>query len=174
MFCDHCGASITAGQNFCSQCGKQLVAEVHPHVQEPGFRPARAALPPFATRVERHTRILAILWLAVSIFFGVIPAFWFFFGSSIAMHFIPFPMRAFLLPIAGIIGALLAAGGVAGIVAGWGLLKYRPWARVLALVLGVIALVRIPFGTVLGIYTLWVLLPAESEQEYRRLARTAC
>jgi hypothetical protein len=41
----------------------------------------------------------------------------------------------------------------------------------LAIVLGCIALVHIPFGTALGIYTLWVLLPAESEEEYRRTAR---
>ena len=89
------------------------------------------------------------------------------------MHFIPFPMRAFLLPIAGIIGVFLVASAVAGILAGWGLMNYRPWARVLALVLGVISLLHFPFGTALGIYTLWVLLPAKSESEYRRLARTA-
>jgi hypothetical protein len=31
----------------------------------------------------------------------------------------------------------------------------------------------VPFGTALGIYTLWVLLPGDSEQEYRRLSRAA-
>jgi hypothetical protein len=30
-----------------------------------------------------------------------------------------------------------------------------------------------PFGTALGIYTLWTLLPAKSEEEYRRLARVS-
>jgi hypothetical protein len=42
---------------------------------------------------------------------------------------------------------------------------------VVAIVFGCIALIHFPFGTALGIYTLWVLLPAESEQEYRRSAR---
>jgi hypothetical protein len=37
----------------------------------------------------------------------------------------------------------------------------------LALVLGFVNLIHIPFGTALGIYTLWVLLPAQSEREFR-------
>jgi hypothetical protein len=31
----------------------------------------------------------------------------------------------------------------------------------------------LPFGTVLGIYTLWVLLPTESEREYHSTADAA-
>jgi hypothetical protein len=30
-----------------------------------------------------------------------------------------------------------------------------------------------PFGTALGIYTLWVLLPAQSEEEFRHIANAA-
>jgi hypothetical protein len=30
-----------------------------------------------------------------------------------------------------------------------------------------------PFGTALGAYTLWVLLPAQSEQEYEQISRAA-
>jgi hypothetical protein len=41
----------------------------------------------------------------------------------------------------------------------------------LAIVTGVFNLIDIPFGTALGIYTLWVLLPTESEREYREAAR---
>jgi hypothetical protein len=40
-------------------------------------------------------------------------------------------------------------------------------------VLGILELVSIPFGTALGIYTLWVLLPADSESEFRALAGAA-
>jgi hypothetical protein len=29
-----------------------------------------------------------------------------------------------------------------------------------------------PFGTALGIYTLWVMLPNSSEMEYRQMARS--
>jgi hypothetical protein len=37
----------------------------------------------------------------------------------------------------------------------------------LTLVLAFLALFNIPFGTALGIYTLWVLLPAGSDVEYQ-------
>ena len=62
---------------------------------------------------------------------------------------------------------------LAGIAAGWGLLQRQPWARMLAIVLGCISLFDMPFGTALGIYTLWVLLPAKSEEEYRQIAKAA-
>lgn len=48
-------------------------------------------------------------------------------------------------------------------------MQREPWARVLALVLGFISLFNIPLGTVVGIYTLWVLLPAQSQGEYEIL-----
>lgn len=50
-----------------------------------------------------------------------------------------------------------------GIICGFGLLKHRSWARVLALIIGVINLINIPFGTALGIYTLWVLMHEKSQ-----------
>jgi hypothetical protein len=43
----------------------------------------------------------------------------------------------------------------------------------LAIVLGCFSLVEMPLGTALGIYTLWVLLPAQSEQEYRQISKVA-
>jgi hypothetical protein len=43
----------------------------------------------------------------------------------------------------------------------------------LTIVLGVVHLVNVPFGTALGAYTLWVLLPAESEAEYAHMAGAA-
>jgi hypothetical protein len=82
-------------------------------------------------------------------------------------------MPLFLHGLMRFFGFLLIAGGILGIVTGWGLLERRPWARTLAIVLGVFRLFDMPFGTALGIYTLWVLLPASSEQEYRRMARVA-
>ena len=38
-----------------------------------------------------------------------------------------------------------------------------------ALVLAFISLFNIPFGTALGVYTLWALLPSQSQQEYEAL-----
>jgi len=43
------------------------------------------------------------------------------------------------------------------------------WARILAIVMAFIALFNVPFGTAIGVYTLWVLLPRESEREYEAI-----
>ena len=44
-----------------------------------------------------------------------------------------------------------------GIIGGFGILKKYSWARVLVLILGALNLLNIPFGTILGVYTFWVL-----------------
>src|SRR5262249_16894483 len=45
------------------------------------------------------------------------------------------------------IGWGLLVTGVAGVAVGWGLLQRRGWARIAAIVLGVLALFHFPFGT---------------------------
>ena len=60
------------------------------------------------------------------------------------------------------IAAFLIVLSLPGIIAGLGLLKYRPWARILAIILGVLHLLSFPFGTALGVYTLVVLLSADA------------
>src|ERR1019366_2155032 len=69
------------------------------------------------------------------------------------------------------VAGVFVGAGLIGVIAGWGLYERRSWARILAIVLGFISLVHPPFGTAIGIYTLWVLLPASSEVEYQRMAR---
>ena len=48
--------------------------------------------------------------------------------------------------------------GLAHVVVGVPLRRRKPWARLLALTLGSIDLLLLPYGTALGAYTLWVLL----------------
>jgi hypothetical protein len=62
------------------------------------------------------------------------------------------------------VGLLMAALGIPGLLAGYGLLTRKPWARVLAMVVGILGLLNFPVGTAIGIYTFWVLTqPAASE-----------
>ena len=56
------------------------------------------------------------------------------------------------------VGMFLAALSVPGIVAGIGLLKRKSWGRFLAMVVGVLGMLNVPLGTLIGIYTLWVLM----------------
>ncbi|HEU5414159.1 MAG TPA: hypothetical protein VFW31_10395 [Candidatus Angelobacter sp.] len=76
----------------------------------------------------------------------------------------------FLQPMLTAIGAFLIVKAVLGIAAGWGLIQRETWARILAVVLGFLALIRIPLGTALGIYTLWVLLSPGADEEYRAMS----
>jgi hypothetical protein len=49
-----------------------------------------------------------------------------------------------------------------GLVGGIGLLSYKPWARYLVIVVSALGCVNIPFGTIKGVYSLWVLLQDET------------
>jgi hypothetical protein len=114
--------------------------------------------------------MLGIFWLAYSTFrlfggwlFSRFFAHWGLFWNPTIPFFLPGLLRG--------VGLVLMGTGVLGILAGWGLMDRQPWARMLAIVLGFFALLHFGIGTVLGIYTLWVLLPAESAVEYQRTAR---
>jgi hypothetical protein len=48
--------------------------------------------------------------------------------------------------------------GVAHVLVGIPLRQRKSWARVVALLLGSVDLLLLPYGTALGLYTLWVLL----------------
>ena len=71
---------------------------------------------------------------------------------------------AALLGFTGIAVTILALTfAVPSIICGWGLLKRRRWARILAIVLAAISLIEFPVGTVFGVYVLWVLFNKETE-----------
>jgi len=58
-------------------------------------------------------------------------------------------------------------GVVAYILAGSGLVKYKSWARILAIILAILNLILFPIGTALGIYTLVIMFNDEAEALFR-------
>jgi hypothetical protein len=74
--------------------------------------------------------------------------------------------------VGGILFVIIMAVSVPGLIGGIGLLKMAPWSRILMIVISVIDLFNIPFGTALGIYGLWVLTKPETIAvlERRRVA----
>ncbi|HEX8128379.1 MAG TPA: hypothetical protein VF527_04700 [Pyrinomonadaceae bacterium] len=62
------------------------------------------------------------------------------------------------------IAVIVAILSVPSIIAGWGLLKRKSWSRLLAIVLGALNILNFPFGTAVGIYTIWALTQTESER----------
>ena len=75
------------------------------------------------------------------------------------------------VPILGTVGLILAVAAfvlsLPGLIAGFGLLARKPWARTLTIVLAALELLHVPLGTILGIYGLWVLLSAGTEQLFQ-------
>jgi hypothetical protein len=71
---------------------------------------------------------------------------------------------AAVLGFAGVfLSVMLACFAIPFIVAGWGLLKFKPWARILGIILAVLCLIHIPFGTLLGVYALVILFRKDTE-----------
>ena len=122
--------------------------------------------------MDQHVKVVAIL----NIVFGVI-------GVLIALL-----VLVFFGGLAGIAGSdsdsdvtgaavLGLIGGVAFvfvvvfsvpcIIAGYGLLHFRPWALTLTVVLSILNLIDVPLGTALGIYSLWVVFNKDTKPLFR-------
>jgi hypothetical protein len=118
---------------------------------------------------------LGILWLAISAFNAVGGLVLLILGGTLFPHLHemqgvpPDVPTGFLSSLFTTLGILILAKAACGFIAGWGLMHHEAWARVVALVLAFISLFNIPFGTAIGVYTMWVLLPADSQREYDSL-----
>jgi hypothetical protein len=121
--------------------------------------------------MDTHVKVLGVLYIALStlglmlaLFMGLI------FGTATSVVGMNADSRdaAIALPIIGIAGTMLVIFLVAlalpGLVAGVGLLRLRPWGRILGVVVAILHLIHIPFGTIIGIYGLWVLLNKDTER----------
>lgn len=49
-----------------------------------------------------------------------------------------------------------------GIIGGIGLFSYRPWARILVMIVSAMNCINVPIGTAKGIYSIWVLMQPET------------
>src|SRR5262245_13289001 len=120
--------------------------------------------------MQTHVKVLGVLYIALSLM-GVCAAIFLFLAIGTASGLVGMNAvshdAAIALPIIGIAGgelfAFLLVVSLPGLITGVGLLKFRPWARIVGIVLAVLQLMNIPVGTVVGIYALWVLLSRETE-----------
>jgi len=167
MFCDRCGSPIQADQRFCSSCGRDFSGVAATYRMGPN-------------RVQEHLRFIAILWIALSVINALGGAVLLILANTLFPHLHELPNvpsdvpTGFLSSLFCTLGILVLIKAAAGFLAGWGLLQRERWARTLTLVLSFLALLNIPLGTALGVYSLWVLLPERSEREYQaEVARAA-
>jgi hypothetical protein len=113
-----------------------------------------------------HIKILAWLHIVFGIF-GALAAVAVLGGTMFGAAFAGSMTNSVLAGlVGGFLSIFLGAMAALQLIAGWGLLQRKPWARILTIVLGVISLIRFPLGTLLGIYTLWVLLSKEGAAQF--------
>ena len=116
--------------------------------------------------METHVKILGVLYIVFHVF-GLLLAFLAFAVLSGIGLFSGDEEAFFIMPLVGsAVSCVLFVLSFPGVIGGIGLLYRKGWARVLVLVLGVLSLLEFPFGTLLGIYTLWVLLQRETDQVF--------
>jgi hypothetical protein len=184
MVCQACGSEVsTAEVHFCPRCGAPVAAAA-PIAPQPQYAsyPPYPQYPPMVVvpRVQRNLQTLGILWCIYAVYR---------FGSALVGYFVlrTFAWKSFgfgwpmgrwggplgphwiagLLPV--ILGITVLAVALA-LVTAYGLMTRKPWGRILAIIAAILALLKIPFGTALGIYTLWVLAPGASGLEYDAIA----
>lgn len=117
--------------------------------------------------MSTHIKVLGWLHIIFGVF-GLFTALAVFGGTILGSLFAGSISAMVGIGLAGSFAAVvLAMLGIPGLIAGYGLLKFRPWARILTIVLSVLELIHFPYGTALGVYGLWVLLSSEGAAQFR-------
>jgi len=172
MYCSGCGLALTPGQGVCPQCGRPQA-------------PSIPAVPGMEFQLQNYAgkvKALSVVWFIYAAF-SVIGGF---IGLAFAKAFLfghfgpwmrgpwagggplpPFWFAPALLHVAWIF--IVLRGGLA-LAAGWGLLQRTQWGRIVAIVAAFLNLLKFPFGTALGIWTLVVLMGYKNTTLYDQLS----
>jgi hypothetical protein len=175
MFCSGCGTTLVPGQGICPQCG----------------RPAPVPIPPvpgLEFQIQNYVgkvRALSVVWFiyaAYSLATGIV-------GLVFAKAFLadrlglwmhgpwthgpwahgPLGPEFFGPAAIHFVWLLLAVRTGLALLSGWGLLEQQRWGRVVAIVAAFLSILRFPFGTAVGIWTLAVLLGYRNSTLYEQL-----
>jgi hypothetical protein len=185
MYCSGCGRALEAGQNVCPQCGRPVAVPIPP---VPGLQ---FQLESYAGKVKA----LGVVWLiyaGLSLLLGLTGLI--FVDAFMSGNFGPWahgpwahgpwmhgpwmhgPWANGALPPFWFGPALLHLVWLAVVVrvglalaAGWGLLQHAEWGRIVAIIAAILALLKFPLGTALGIWTLVMLLGYRNSTLYEQL-----
>jgi hypothetical protein len=108
--------------------------------------------------METHVKVLGILNVVSGLFglCGALVLMVVFGGTAGVIAVDGDPDAAIALPIIGLTGFALVMFAVImslpALIIGYGLYRFRPWARIAGIVLSIVSLIVFPFGTLLGVY----------------------
>jgi hypothetical protein len=152
MYCISCGSRLD-GRSRCPTCGRVFDSSAYPD------------------RLASHLGLVSVLWCAFGALRFLLSALFYFLAQA---DFVGRETGWLFVPVVfHVLSAVLFLKAVFSLAVGWGLQHREAWARMLGLVMGILALPILPLGTALGVYALWVLLPRESESSYQRLSHAA-
>jgi hypothetical protein len=126
--------------------------------------------------MQTHVKVLGVVYLAVGGCMLLLALFLALTMGSVAgiVGATAEPQDAAIaIPVLGLAGTALAAGlgifSLPSLITGYGLLYFKPWARIVGIVLSAVSLINIPIGTIVGAYGLWVLLNKETERLFNNI-----
>ena len=114
--------------------------------------------------MRQHIDILGWLYIAMG-GLGIVAAFFVFaVVGGVGLLARDASSAALMAGLGFAVAIFVAVLSVPNFICGWGLLKRKSWSRVFAIVLGCLHLLSIPFGTAIGIYSLWALTQPEAQR----------
>lgn len=113
--------------------------------------------------MKQHVSFVGALHIGFGLL-GVAGALAIFFGFQFLFELIEDEpiARNVLSFIGNSIGMILLFFSLLGVIGGIGLFSYRPWARILVMIVSALNCLNVPVGTAKGIYSLWVLMQPET------------
>jgi len=111
--------------------------------------------------MEKHIPIVGTLWIVFSVLWILLAVFLFVILAGAGMVSGDENAMAILAIIGSFIAFFLIVISIPGIVGGIWLMKRKEWARILVLILAFLNLLNVPFGTALGVYSIWALMNSE-------------
>jgi len=116
--------------------------------------------------MQKNINIVAALQIGLSIF-NLLIAFLIFTVLKLVGGFVDDPNGSTILSlIADILAIVFIVISFPGILAGMGLYKRKEWARILTIILSIIELFSFPFGTAIGIFSIWAMIQPETVAEF--------
>jgi hypothetical protein len=113
--------------------------------------------------MKQHVSFVGALHIGFGLL-GLVGAMAIYFGFHLIFNFIEDePIAQEVLSLVGnILALILLFFSSLGIIGGIGLFSYRPWSRILVMIVSAMNCLNVPVGTVKGVYSIWVLMQPET------------
>jgi len=123
-------------------------------------------------RMKKHVTIVGAIHIGIAIL-GLIGALVVyllmdFARGMIPQEEIPDAVMKLISVILTSIPVLIAVISILRLVGGIGLLSQQMWARYVIIIVSIIGMLSVPIGTLLGVYSLWVLMQSETMKLFEK------